>query len=197
MSSGGRPLILAFGDESFKESDVDGFYVLAAAVFDPAVHDEARIVMSELRGRRRIPKLHWNEMDPAEQAAAVKTLADLDGFHLVAIGSPVPRRRQERARAGCLRRLTLELSAFDVEMLVLESRTATLNARDVETVRGARFDLPKGTQFRVVHEKGKDEPLLWAADIVAGAIRATKDGQPGYRRLIEDLVYEIDVETRC
>ncbi|OXM45920.1 hypothetical protein CFP71_37670 [Amycolatopsis thailandensis] len=197
MSSNDRLVIRAFGDESFKESDVDGFYVLAAAVFDRAVHDEVRLVMSELRGKRRIPKLHWNEMDPAEQEAAVKTLAGLDGFHLVAIGSPVPRRRQERARARCLRRLVLELSAFDVEMLVLESRTATLNARDVETVKGARFDLPKGTAFRVAHEPGKDEPLLWAADIVAGAIKAGKDGRLGYRRLIEDLVCEIAVETDC
>ncbi|HET6291094.1 MAG TPA: hypothetical protein VFG15_30670 [Amycolatopsis sp.] len=99
------------------------------------MHDEIRTVMSKLRGRRRIPKLHWNERDPAEQEAAVETLADLDGFHLVAVGSPVPRRRQERARACCLRRLVLELAAFDVEMFVLESRTATLGARDVETVK--------------------------------------------------------------
>lgn len=197
MSSVGRIPICAFGDESFKESDVDGFYVLAAAVFDRAVHDDVRTVMSELRGRRRIPKLHWNEMDPVEQESAVKTLADLDGFHLVAVGSPVPRRRQERARACCLRRLVLELAAFDVEMLVLESRTATLDVRDVETVKGARFDLPRGTSFRVAHERGRDEPLLWAADIVAGAIRAKKDGRPGYRRLIEDLVYEVAVETNC
>jgi len=197
MSSSDRLAIRAFGDESFKESDKDGFYVLAAAVFDRAVHDEVRIVMSELRGKRRIPKLHWNEMDPAEQEAAVKTLADLDGFHLVAVGTPVPRRRQERARACCLRRLVHELSAFDVEMLVLESRTATLDARDVETVKGSRFDLPKGTPFRVTHQPGKLEPLLWAADIVAGAIRAGEDGRPGYRRLIEDLVYEIAVETDC
>ncbi len=197
MSSSDRLAIRAFGDESFKESDKDGFYVLAAAVFRRAVHDEVRTVMSELRGKRRIPKLHWNEMDQAEQKAAVETLADLDGFHLVAVGSPVPRRRQERARARCLQRLVLELSTFDVEMLVLEARTTTLDARDVETVKGARFDLPKGTPFRVTHEPGKNEPLLWAADIVAGAIRAREDGRPGYRRLLEDLVYEIAVETGC
>ncbi|MEV7554021.1 hypothetical protein AB0N89_30765 [Amycolatopsis sp. NPDC089917] len=36
-----------------------------------------------------------------------------------------------------------------------------------------------------------------AADIVAGAIKAGKDGRLGYRRLIEDRVYEIAVETEC
>ncbi|WET78866.1 hypothetical protein P3102_33295 [Amycolatopsis sp. QT-25] len=93
--------------------------------------------------------------------------------------------------------MVLELAAFDVEMFVLESRTATLDARDVETVKGARFTLPKGTPFRVAHERGKDEPLLWAADIVAGAIRARKDKGSGHCRLIEDFVHEIAVETDC
>ncbi|WP_409494954.1 hypothetical protein [Amycolatopsis sp. cmx-11-12] len=93
--------------------------------------------------------------------------------------------------------MVLELSAFQVETLVLESRTSTLDARDVGTVKGARFALPKGTVFRVVHQPGRDEPLLWAADIVAGAIRAAKEGRPSCRRLIEDRVYEIAVETDC
>jgi hypothetical protein len=34
--------LTAFADESFQEDPVHGFYVLAAAVFPPPIHDEVR-----------------------------------------------------------------------------------------------------------------------------------------------------------
>lgn len=65
-----------------------------------------------------------------------------------------------------------ELHSFDVKLLAMESRTRQLNARDVQVAQGARYQLPKGAQFRINHIKGTEEPLCWAADIVAGALRA-------------------------
>ncbi|MFC4081514.1 hypothetical protein [Amycolatopsis samaneae] len=189
--------MLAFADESYKEASSGGFYVLAAAVFSEVVHGEIRDAMCGIKGRRRVGKLHWNEMDSAQREVAAKTLAEQPGFHVVAIGSPVPTRRQERARAWCLRRLVVELHGFGVDSLVLEARTSVLNARDVDTVKGARFALPRGTRFWVSHLPGRDEPLLWAADIVAGAMRADKEGRSACRQLLRDCVYEIEVETDC
>jgi hypothetical protein len=61
-------------DESFREHDSSGFYVLAAAVFE-ADADEARLAMLALRGRRRVGKLHWNEMMRAIGGARVRSSA--------------------------------------------------------------------------------------------------------------------------
>lgn len=192
------PVSQAFADESFHEVDgVGGFYVLAAALFKVTSFADAREAMKSLRGRRRSAKLHWNEMDELQQQTAAKAVADLDGFHVVTVGAPVPGKKQERARVRCLGQLVYELHGFGVELLVMESRTPALNRRDIRTVTGARYGLPKGTRFRIEHVKGAEEPLCWVADIVAGALRAQREGRPGLRELLDDCVYEIEVETGC
>jgi hypothetical protein len=187
----------AFADESFHEADrAGGFYVLAASVFDAAAYEVVRAAMIELRGKHA-GKLHWNRMDAQGQRNAAKRLAGLDGFHVVAVGAPVPPRRQERARAMCLTTLAVELHGYGVTELLMESRTRQLNQRDVRTVAGVRQRLlPRDAEFRVDHKSGA-EPLLWAADIVAGAVRARHEGNVRYHELLRDRVYEIDVVTGC
>lgn len=186
----------AFADESFQEATAGGFYVLAAAIFEPRANDGARDVLRGLHGKRR-GKLHWNDMDGQQQHNAAKRLGELDGFHIVTVGSPVPRRRQERARAVCLRRLVAELHGYGVSQLIMEGRAAKLNARDVQTVAGARYDLPRGASFRVDHTRGAAEPLLWAADVIAGAVRASEEGRPDLRAPLDHCVYEIRIGSGC
>ena len=186
---------MAFADESFHEADRGGFYVLAAAVFDPDALDSTRAAMLSLRGSRRMAKLHWNEMGERDHTVATAAVVAQGGLHLVAVGSPVPRTRQERARARCLTTLVAELHSYSVTDLVIEARTKELDRRDVATVTGARYQLPKGTRFRVDHFVGSSEPLLWAADIVAGAVRAHREGNSTYRDRLVDHLYEIDVDT--
>ncbi|WP_228771753.1 hypothetical protein [Actinokineospora iranica] len=174
-----------------------GFYVLAAAVFAPVDQGAARAAMLGLRGTRDTRKLHWNEMDIRQRVSAAREVAALGGLHVVTVGAPVPNTRQERARAMCLERLVTELHGYGVVELFVESRTKELDERDVKTIIGARFHLPKGSRFHVDHARGADEPLFWVADIVAGAVRAHHIGDPTYRRLLDDCVYEIDVLTGC
>jgi hypothetical protein len=189
--------LTAFADESFQEDPVHGFYVLAAAVFPPPIHEEVRHLMLELRGVRKTHKLHWNEMDPRQQEDAAKRLASVDGFHLVAIGTPVPQRRQERARAACLTRLIVELHDLGVGRLLMEARERELNRRDVRTAAGARYALPSSADFRLDHVFAAAEPLLWAADVVAGAVRCHRLGRPAPRDLLDDCLYEITIDTGC
>jgi hypothetical protein len=175
--------------------------VLAAAVFPPVIHDQVRETMlelrSRLRSRRAADKLHWNHLDPCQQEAAAKEVAGIEGFHVVAIGAPVPQRRQERARAVCLTRLVGELHGLGVTDLVMEAREPELNHRDVQTVIGARYGLVGRAEFRVSHRFGVVDPLLWAADVVAGAVRAHRLGRPGPRDLLDDCLYEITIDTGC
>ncbi|MEV6607533.1 hypothetical protein [Kutzneria sp. NPDC051319] len=189
--------LTAFADESFQEDPVHGFYVLAAAVFPPPIHDEVREVMLELRGSRKTHKLHWNEMDPRQQEDSAKRLASVDGFHVVTVGTPVPQRRQERARAACLTRLVVELHSLGVDRLLMEARERELNRRDVRTVAGARYALPATADFRVDHEFAANEPLLWAADVVAGVVRSHRLGAQAPHALLEGCLYEIAIDTGC
>jgi hypothetical protein len=187
------PQRVAYLDESFREGDRSGFYVLAAAVFETD-HDQAREAMRTLRGRRRTAKLHWHEMDERDRHAAAATAASLTGAYLVAIGAPVPTRGQERARRIVLRRLVVELHRLGVAEMTAESRGSVLDRRDVELVRSVRYDLPKGTKVRLEHVRGETEPLLWVADIVAGAVRATRQGRTSYHDVLADrlTLFEID-----
>lgn len=168
------PPRVAFADESFREDPTEGCYVLATAVLEQKSLQPARELMQRLLGSRRTSKLHWHEMDRLQQKDAAYSVAGIEGFHVVAVGVPVPRRRQERARAACLAALVSELHGRGVEHLLIEARAAKLNRRDITTVQGARFTLPQGSNFRVDHLPGSAEPLLWIADIVAGTVRASR-----------------------
>ncbi len=68
--------------------------------------------------------------------------------------------------------------------------------RDVATVRGARFSLPKGSRFHVEHVPGRQEPKLWSADLVAGAVRASRQGDATFRRELDHCLYESELDTR-
>lgn len=179
-------------DESFLEHPVAGFYVLAAALFD-GDEEQAREAMLELRAPMSPEKLHWTQMGPKDRQQAVEVVSSLAGLHLVTVGAPVPQRRQERARALSLRRLVFELHGAGVTRVMVEARPDNLNRRDVETVRAARHDLPRGTELHIEHKRGSAEPLFWIADIVAGAVRAERTGTAEYRSTLGAAVEVIDL----
>jgi len=57
--------------------------------------------------------------------------------------------------------------------------------------------LPKGSAFWVEHLPGGSEPLLWVADIVAGACRAEQLGCSIYRKILGETVLDYRVDTDC
>ncbi|EQD83717.1 hypothetical protein A8924_5783 [Saccharopolyspora erythraea NRRL 2338] len=188
----------AYGDESFHEHPDAGFYVLSAAVFEPHALDHARAVLQDLQRHHPSRKIHWTAMDDEQRRHAAKQLAGVDGLHMVVIGTPVPPRRQERARALCLARLVVELHGAGVDTLILEARHKVQDAGDVRTVAGVRHAaLPRGTRFHVDHCPGTHEVLLAAADITAGACRADRLGQAEYRDVLADRIYDVCLDTGC
>jgi hypothetical protein len=188
---------LAFADESFQEGPSAGCYVLAAAVLEQEAWESAREVMRNLLGSRRTTKLHWHEMDRLQQKDAAHRVAGIAALHVVALGTPVPRRRQERARAACLTALVSALHGFGVCHLLLEARTTELNRRDITTAQGARFALPPGSDFRIDHVPGPTEPLLWVADIVAGTVRTSHHNGTVQLELLGERVHLLEVHTGC
>jgi hypothetical protein len=102
---------------------------------------------------------------------------------------------RSRPRAITLSRLVFELHARQVTELWIEPRQVQLDRRDVKVVIAARHDLPRGARrLEVRHCRGGDEPLLWIADIVAGAVRAHRQGETGYREVLGERVAIIAVD---
>ncbi|WP_052489859.1 hypothetical protein [Streptomyces sp. 150FB] len=170
---------------------------MAAAVIPPAAAEDARAAMRGLKGQRDTSKAHWTEMDDRQRRDAARLVAAQSGLHIVSVGVPVPKRKQERARSKCLTALVYELHAFGIDQLYLEARESTLNARDITTVVAARRNMPKGTRFQADHIHGRDEPLLWVSDIVAGAVRAQRQGDERYTSLLGDVLFDFNVPTSC
>uniref|UniRef100_UPI003F49ABA5 hypothetical protein n=1 Tax=Amycolatopsis sp. CA-151526 TaxID=3239921 RepID=UPI003F49ABA5 len=188
-------VLQAFVDESFHEHSTAGFYVLAAAVLPVERHAELREIMLSVRGSRS-GKLHWQVLTDAQRHEVAKRVGDFAEMQLVAVGTPVRPRRQERGRALCLQQLVRELHGAGVDGVIAEGRTSALNARDVRTVQQARHSLPKGAGLRIEHVLGAEEPLLWIPDVVAGAVRAKLHGNPAFFAPLADCVIELQVDTR-
>jgi hypothetical protein len=116
-------------------------------------------------------------MDERHRARAIEAISSFDCYHVVVTAAPMPLRNQERARARCLERLAWQLDAHGVQSLVLEARPPRLMLRDAELVSRLRSTggLPNG--IRAGHELPKDEPMLWVADLMLGAVGANIAGE--------------------
>ncbi|WP_136025652.1 MULTISPECIES: hypothetical protein [unclassified Microbacterium] len=162
-------VLQAWGDESFRTAGVERpSYLLGAAVADASRSEDMRAELQRLP--RRGPKLHWRNQDRRARDASIATIADFDSYHVIVMAAPVDSRRQERARALCLERLAWQLDGHGVQLLTLEARPLQLMQRDIRTVdalRGKRA-LPEG--LRIDHAQPSEEPMVWIADQVLGAL---------------------------
>ena len=153
--------LTAYLDESI-DSD-SGLYVLAAREVRPA----ARQKLIDALPIRRRP--HWHAED---QPTRAKLVAATAGLPLEAraygcrFGSP---RRMEAARARALTWLVFELDV-EIRTLILDRRDAVQDAKD-RRLLAPLFRRRPGVEYG--HVPSASEPLLWVADVVAGAMLAT------------------------
>lgn len=121
------------------------------------------------------------------------------GYRLTEAGRVHARALVAKWKGGsdCLQHLVPELHGFGVSTLYMEARTRDLDQRDIRSVINARRALPRGSTFDIEHVRGVDDPLLWVADVLAGAVRAGRHGEASYRAILADRIYDIDVDTRC
>lgn len=142
-------------------------YLLGVVVAEDSRCDELRERMRELHTRG--PKLHWRDLEGAEQARVIASIAAFDAYHVVVVGAPVNPRKQERARALCIQRMLWELERQGVTRLTLESRGRSLDGADMRTVERMRGAQSLGRSLRVFHALPSGEPMLWVADQTLGA----------------------------
>lgn len=165
----------AWGDESYRTHGLtQPAYLLGAVVADPAACPEYRERLIALH--RTGPKLHWRESTARERTRAIDTIAQFDAYHVIVVATPTEQKRQERARSLCLKRLAWLLDDHAVSLLSLEAREAQLMKRDRRTIDGLRGQqaLPRG--LRIDHARPSEEPMLWVADFVLGALAESRSG---------------------
>ncbi|RIQ20816.1 hypothetical protein [Jiangella rhizosphaerae] len=182
---------LAYADESIRVDD--GVYVLAAVALDRADAGRVRAAVRALEprpGRR----FHWRDKEPFERRDAAGVLAALPILPVVVVGAPVDPRRQERARRHCLQTLLFELATAGVDEVWLETRNPIADRRDLDVVVGFRSRGVLPSALHVGHARPGEEPLLWLADILAGATSAAEGREAAYRELIEGTLTELRID---
>lgn len=187
----------AWVDESIHTPDrrtPTGLYVLAAAIGYPSTADDTREALRSLVPKRQV-RLHWRD-DAPMHGKVVDAIAASGVANVVVVGSPLDPRNQERARRKCLERLLWELcETWDASTVWLESRTASLNKKDMRLVDALRGQGALSGRIRVEIELPSREPMLWVADAIAGCVAAARKGDASHLDTVIDMVQQIDVAT--
>jgi hypothetical protein len=189
------PVWCAFVDESMRlNSDNAGTYLMAAVVTEVGRCEEIRQILRSLLYKRQ-ERLHWRDEEAPRRTKIAEAVGGLDVAATVVIGTPLAKKKQERARRKCLETLLPRLDEMGVTQVVLERRTPSLVAADRKMVIAIRGKRLIGAGLRVETAQPKDEPMLWLPDAVAGAFGAARDaGQPEFLALIGS-VEQIEVST--
>ncbi len=185
---------IAFVDESGRHRRSGScIYVTAAVIVDEDELIACRLTLESLR-HGKSPTVHWRVEQPARRALIASTLADMP-IQAVAAATPYTRgTRTERARRQCLSRLLPELGRRQVSAAELETRGSELDRRDRQLLTGLRKSGLIPVQMDVRWGQPSREPMLWAADCVAGSITWWFGGETRYFDQLGDLVKLIEVD---
>lgn len=185
--------MIAFLDESIRAGQGGLRYVVAAGAVVQTDLDPARDAFRELLLPRQ-PYLHWNSEKPVRRLAIVDRLTNFVAMALACSSYPIGAKRQEPARAACLTALVGDLKAKGISELVIETRGEVPDRRDRRTLLHAR-DVgiaPPDLSYR--HVGKLEEPLLWVADAIAGAVALHLTGEDS--RYFEQLQTSLLVVRR-
>ncbi len=157
-------------------------YLVCAALIPADDCDDVREKLRTLLLPGQI-KVHWSDEHERRRIRIVAVIQELQPMNVVVSHLEVPRRKTERYRRKCLETLYYELTSMKVQDLTLESRTPAQDKSDRAHIVGLQG---QGLEraLRIQHQRGGDEPLLWIADAVLGAINASRVGNPRY---LDDL----------
>jgi hypothetical protein len=179
--------VIAFADESVKEDGV-GTYVIGCVI---AASNECPALRVSLKGRG---KFHFNQASRPRREEMLRNIGEwglgpcayvLRGYHLLK-GTT-----QEVARRRCLDRLLLDLRDWGVSELVLESRRRQQDTWDLGAILDALQAKRAPAGLTYGHKRSSQEPLLWPADAIASAVRATFNLPPEFEVALRKIGTEI------
>lgn len=157
-------LLNAYVDESIH--DDHGLYVIAAILATPSTGTRIATDLQAVLPMDRLP--HWHIEDNATRAKLVGVTASLDVEARVYGCRFREPRRKEAARARALGWFLVDLD-LHLDELVLDRRQDSQNRKDQRLFAA----LLPGSRTTYRHATSAAEPLLWVADIVAGAVCAS------------------------
>lgn len=160
--------MIAFVDESIRETGV-GMYVVAAVI---APVNECGDLREGLTKRGRFHFYKAGEARRAGMLRAIKSCRLGTSAYVYRGLFPIG---QENARARCLRSLLRDLKAWGVDELVIESRHGRADLWDRITIMSALNSQTAPDALAYKWEGANDEPMLWMADAIAGAVRANAE----------------------
>ncbi len=171
--------LTAWADESGSRPDLDpGAYLLAATLCDDDDVAEMRKTLDALRIGEA--KLHWHGSSAERRVELVAAVAGLPvtGFVVVHVDKDADDRRHRRK---CMEFLLPHLALMPCSTITFESR-GQLDASDLDMLQKLRARKVIESTVRIEHSIGRNEPALWAADIVCGAVVQGPDRQPDLSR---------------
>ncbi|MEV6411109.1 hypothetical protein [Kribbella sp. NPDC051718] len=182
------PALTAWIDESIiVRKDHPGAYALASVITDASAVDDLRDILRALR-EKKVVRLHWVAESKKRRDLIAHTIAELDLVSVVALGKPVHRQKQERARRCCLECVLYELDGLGVTRAWLESRVPVQDRRDLRLVDSAREKGLISRDLLVNFARPTQEPMLWLPDAVAGAVTAAELGEPRWLLTLSETV---------
>jgi hypothetical protein len=179
VTADAHPSRTAYVDESLRISD--GLYILAAVTIADRDADHHRAALRDLLYRRQV-RLHWHDESSQRRRHLVAEFCGLEHAGVVVIAAGMAPGRQERARRKCIDQLLTQLVGQDTARVAFERRHRELDARDRAMVSALRRQQALPAAFGATWESPVDEPLLWLADIAAGAAALAETGDDGYWR---------------
>jgi hypothetical protein len=179
--------LVGWGDESGSDAARDpGTYVLSVILVDSDSVSEVQSAMRELREKGT--KLHWRDLLPKRRTAVVEAMKLLPVTGLVVVRSRSDLRdRPERRRRKCLERLLPEVADLGCSRLVLESRGPADDDRDRRMLDSLHRQQRLTVGLHLDHVPGPQEPALWAADALCGAVVSNRVKDPKHGSYLDIL----------
>jgi hypothetical protein len=174
-------MLTAWGDESGSRPDLDpGTYILAAALVEDDDIPELRKTMENLRIGEH--KVHWHASNADRRHDLVVAVSELPvtGFVVVHCDADASDLRHRRK---CLEYLLPHLAHMPCSTITFESR-GRQDDSDINTMQKLRSGRVIDSTLRIEHAIGRNEPVLWAADILCGAIVQHRIGNSHYLQVL-------------
>jgi hypothetical protein len=187
----GRWLAFVDESESNRRADPDA-YLLAAAL----VHSTDYEPIAEQMRTLRLPhqkKLHWTD-DRNRHEHITKVIAELDVLHVVVVRDGSPGEPSDRRRKKCLERLLYELDNRGVAHVSCEARQRKQNEEDRKIMAYMRVTKQIRGAMKMDHPPGPEEPALWLADAVVGAVAMARYETSKYQQMLAGVLEVITIK---
>lgn len=161
-------------------------YLIGAALIPVDRSDGIREHLRSLTLPGQI-KLHWTDESEARRRAIVESIGSLAPMTVVVTHVSERMRKNERCRRKCLELLYYDMAGMGVFDLLLEHRSDVQNKRDRAHIVGLQ-NQGLDQRIRIGHRRGGDEPLLWIADVLLGAVNSAALGRPNHLRSLQETI---------